>query len=160
MNERGARPVVCRLSKAAAADLAVIESESNTPPWPEKHFLQEFSNSFSHVFGARRDGVIAGFLVIHVAADEGHIVNFGVRKNFRGQGIGRALLEAVLRELHERAVRWVTLEVRRSNAVAQRLYNSVGFAEAGVRAKYYSDDGEDALVLKLNVDDFVSGSGR
>jgi ribosomal-protein-alanine N-acetyltransferase len=152
--------VVCRLSRIAAPELALIEAESNEPPWPERLFVQEFSNTFSHVFGVRYEGVIAGFLVIHVAADEGHIVNFGVRRESRGRGLGRTLLEAVLRDLHGRAIRWVTLEVRRSNSIAQRLYTSLGFEEVGIRSKYYSNDGEDALVLKLNVDEFIAGTTR
>ncbi len=160
MREKGHGAVVCRLTKVAAPDLAVIELESNDPPWSERLFAQEFGNDFSHTFGVRREGILAGFLVVHIAADEGHIVNFGVRQASRGHGLGRVLLEAVLRDLHGRAVRWVTLEVRRSNLVAQKLYTSVGFSEVGVRQRYYSNDGEDALVFKLNIDEFVAGVAR
>jgi ribosomal-protein-alanine N-acetyltransferase len=160
MTEQGASGVVCRLSRLAASELAIIEAESNDPPWSEKLFTQEFSNDFSHTFGVRSEGILAGFLVIHTAADEGHIVNFGVRRASRGRGLGRVLLETVLRDLHTRAIRWVTLEVRRSNAVAQKLYTSVGFSEVGIRQRYYSNDGEDALVFKLNVDEFVAGFAR
>lgn len=160
MKCNGQGGVVCRLTKVAAPELAVIELESNDPPWSERLFSQEFGNAFSHIFGVRRDGALAGFLVVHTAADEGHIVNLGVRRAFRGQGLGRALLEGVLRELHSRAIRWVTLEVRRTNGVAQRLYTSIGFSEAGIRQRYYSNDGEDALVYRLNVDEFIAGAGR
>lgn len=153
-------PVICRLSKGAASELAVIEREANRPPWSADQFAQEFSNNFSAVFGVRHAGLLAGFLVVHTAADEAHIVNFGVRAEMRRRGLGRALLDAVVRDLHERAVRWVTLEVRRSNAPAQGLYFSRGFVEVGVRPRYYSDNNEDACVLKLNVDDFVAGVGR
>lgn len=160
MIQKGHGAVVCRLTRVAAPDLAVIELESNDPPWTERLFTQEFGNDFSHTFGVRKDGILAGFLVVHTAADEGHIVNVGVRRALRGQGLGRLLLESVLRDLHSRAIRWVTLEVRRTNHVAQRLYTSIGFTEVGVRQRYYSNDEEDALVFKLNVDQFVAGAGR
>jgi ribosomal-protein-alanine N-acetyltransferase len=160
MSESVSRPVVCRLSKVAAPELALIERESNDPPWSEKQFAQECANDFAHVFGVRRDGLLAGFLVVHIAADEAHIVNVGVRAAMRRQGLARALLETVVRELHNRAVRWVTLEVRRTNLPAQELYLRLGFAEVGVRPRYYSNNGEDALILKLNIEQCVAGAGK
>lgn len=150
-----AQPVVCRLVPALAGEIAVIEAESNRPPWSEQLIAQEFTHEHARILGARLGGRLVGFLICHVIKDEAHIMNFGVSRDARGNGVGRSILTELLRELHTEAVRWVTLEVRRSNLVARKLYETVGFVEVGTRLKYYSDNGEDALVLRLNVEQFV-----
>ena len=144
-------PIVCRLSASSAKDLAEIEQECNRPPWDEALFAKEFKNHHAFIYGVRTSGQLVGFLVCHIVMDEAHIVNFGVRESFRGKGLGRALISEVLNELNAEAVRWVTLEVRQSNQPALYLYKSLGFYEAGLRAKYYSDNGEDALLMRANL---------
>lgn len=147
--------VFCRLNEAALDDIVAIELESNPSPWSRKLFAAEFSAHHSLVFGSRFGGMIIGYIVVHVVIDEAHIMNFGMRTIYRGQGFGRALLTETLLDLNRRGVRWVTLEVRRSNIVAASLYESLGFSEVGVREHYYSDNGEDALVLSLNMSEFM-----
>ena len=156
--EEYSRPeaVICRLSEGAAPDLARIDRGANRPPWSEKLFHNEFSNPAALVFGARLAGALVGFLVCHVVIDEAHILNFAIEDRQRRQGIGRSILEYVLNDLHLRGVRWATLEVRRSNSAAQALYTALGFQEVGVRVGYYPDDQEDALVLSLNLQHFIS----
>ncbi|MBN8548127.1 MAG: ribosomal protein S18-alanine N-acetyltransferase [Deltaproteobacteria bacterium] len=151
--------VICRLSPSCVKDVAEIEAESNTPPWTEQLFSYEFNNRCSRVYGARVAGRIVGFLVCHVIEDEAHIMNFGLRRDERGRGYGRELIQYVLRDLHEDSVHWVTLEVRKGNAVARRLYDSLGFLEVGLRERYYRDNQEDALVLKLNLQQFINQFG-
>ena len=153
-------PVVCELTKASVPELERIENESNRPPWSRRLFLQEFGNEYATVYGARVEGQLVGFLVAHVAVDECHIVNFGVSARYRGKGVGRSLLMSVLRDLHRRAVRWTSLEVRKSNDVAQALYGSIGFTEAGIRERYYSDDHEDAVVMNVSVYEFIDRFGE
>lgn len=148
-------PVICRLSKQALSDLVEIEAESNTPPWSEELFKAEFQNRVGIVYGARVGGKLVGFLVAHFILDEFHILNFGVRKDFRGNGIGRALISQVLREMHSESARWATLEVRKSNLIARGLYESLGFSETGIRERYYPDDNEDGVVMSLNIQQFV-----
>lgn len=154
----GPEAVICRLSEGAASELARIDRGANRPPWSEKLFHNEFSNPAALVFGARLEGALVGFLVCHVVIDEVHILNFAIDVGQRRRGIGRSLLEYVLKDLHLRGVRWATLEVRRSNAAAQALYSALGFQEVGVRAGYYPDDQEDALVLSLNLQHFISST--
>lgn len=148
-------PVICRLVPALADEMAHIEAESNSPPWSRELFAQEFLHSHARVMGARLDGRLVGFLICHVVQDEGHIVNFGVAAAYRGKGVGRALIEEVLSDLYAEGVRWMTLEVRRSNQVARKLYESLGFLEVGTRERYYSDNFEDAVVLKLSLQQFA-----
>ncbi|MBO4837672.1 MAG: ribosomal protein S18-alanine N-acetyltransferase, partial [Clostridia bacterium] len=79
--------------------------------------------------------------------DEGHITNIAVRKDWRGRGMGRALVESLMQYAANLGVVYMTLEVRAGNEVARHVYMSHGFVQVGVRKKYYEDNGEDALFL-------------
>lgn len=148
-------PVCCVLSRYAVSQLVEIDAESNRPPWTAAMFHQEFRSPFSRTFGVRIGGRLGGFGVIHLAVDEAHLVNFGVRRRLRGHGLGAHLLCYILDELVQEAIRVVTLEVRESNLTAQRLYEKVGFMNTGLRDRYYSDNQENALVLRLDLDDYL-----
>jgi ribosomal-protein-alanine acetyltransferase len=76
------------------------------------------------------------------------VLNVAVHPRYRRRGIGAVLMAEALREARERAAEAVTLEVRRSNLGARRLYASLAFEEVGVRRNYYGR-GEDALIMRL-----------
>jgi ribosomal-protein-alanine N-acetyltransferase len=102
---------------------------------------------------------IVGYAGIWVMTDEAHITTIASHPNVRGQGIGEFLLVALTHRGMEIGARWMTLEVRASNAIAQNLYRKYTFKEMGVRRRYYSDNGEDALVMwtdALDSDSFQS----
>ena len=80
-------------------------------------------------------------------ADQIHINNLAVRPELRGQGLASRLLAGVMAESARMGADSATLEVRRSNTPALRLYAKAGFTEAGVRRNYYTQPVEDALVL-------------
>ena len=90
---------------------------------------------------------IVGYAGIWVMTDEAHITTIASHPEVRGKGIGEFLLVALIHRGMEIGARWMTLEVRASNAVAQNLYRKYTFKEMGVRRRYYSDNGEDALVM-------------
>ncbi|MCC6791830.1 MAG: ribosomal protein S18-alanine N-acetyltransferase [Thermomicrobiales bacterium] len=90
---------------------------------------------------------IAGFGGMWCVYDEAHITTIGVDPHYRGRGFGELLLLALFDEAVRRGAIWVTLEVRVSNRVAQRLYEKYGMSVQTVRKRYYSDDGEDAYVM-------------
>ena len=90
---------------------------------------------------------IVGYAGIWVMTDEAHITTIASHPNVRGQGVGEFLLVALVHHGIEIGARWMTLEVRASNSVAQNLYRKYTFKEMGVRRRYYSDNGEDALVM-------------
>jgi [ribosomal protein S18]-alanine N-acetyltransferase len=90
---------------------------------------------------------IVGYAGIWVMTDEAHVTTIASHPDVRGQGIGEFLLVALIHRGTEVGARWMTLEVRASNAVAQGLYRKYTFKEMGVRRRYYSDNGEDALVM-------------
>ena len=79
------------------------------------------------------------------------IHNIAVHVDYRRRGVARLLLRKVLGEARIQSAVRVMLEVRKSNLAAQKLYQSVGFLTTGVRRGYYSDDGEDALAMTLEM---------
>jgi ribosomal-protein-alanine N-acetyltransferase len=100
---------------------------------------------------AEEAGAVRGYLVARTAGDEAEVLDVAVDPAVRGRGIGRALLADALRGLGERGARRAYLEVRESNTVALRLYQSMGFRPVGRRRGYYRQPTEDALVLARDV---------
>jgi [ribosomal protein S18]-alanine N-acetyltransferase len=129
---------------------AVLEIErlSFSAPWPAFAFEQELTaNRLAHYRVARLADRVVAFGGIWLMVDEAHITTFGVHPEFRRTGIGRRLLLELVAVALELGSARMTLEVRVSNAPAQALYRSFGFTVSGRRIAYYSDDGEDALVM-------------
>jgi len=129
---------------------AVLEIErlSFSAPWPAYAFEQELtSNRLAHYRVVRLADRVIAFGGIWLMVDEAHITTFGVHPIHRRQGIGRRLLLALAEAAIELGSARMTLEVRVSNEAAQALYRSFGFVVSGRRVAYYSDDGEDALVM-------------
>jgi ribosomal-protein-alanine N-acetyltransferase len=94
---------------------------------------------------------VAGFAAFWKVVDEMHINNLAVHPECRGQGLGRRLLAGTLAAGYSMGVRRATLEVRRSNVAAQRLYAAAGFQVVAIRRDYYTQPVEDALVLSTAV---------
>jgi ribosomal-protein-alanine N-acetyltransferase len=90
---------------------------------------------------------IIGFAGMWNLYDEAHVTTIGVIPEYRGRGLGELLFLAMIEEAIRRRVTWVTLEVRVSNASAQALYAKYGFSVQGRRARYYSDNNEDAFIM-------------
>lgn len=125
-----------------------IERLSFRTPWPAYAFEQELrSNRLAHYLVARAGDRVVGFAGIWLMVDEAHVTTFSVHPDWRRQGIGRQLLLSLAELSGAIGARCMTLEVRESNTAAQDLYRAFGFAMAGRRPGYYTDDGEDALVM-------------
>ena len=125
-----------------------IERLSFRTPWPAYAFEQELKgNRLAHYVVARAGDRVVGFAGIWMMVDEAHITTFSVHPDWRRQQIGRQLLLSLVELSTSIGARRMTLEVRASNESAQSLYRSFGFEVAGRRAGYYTDDGEDALVM-------------
>lgn len=129
-------------------DVLQIERHSFPTPWSRRAFVSELTeNSYAFYLVARRGGRVVGYLGSWFVLDEAHITNVAVHPDARGQGVGRLLMEQIIERTESRGCRRITLEVRRSNQIAQNLYSSLGFAFKGVREGYYTDTHEDAFVM-------------
>jgi len=135
---------------ADVAAVAAIERAVFSDPWSADDFSECLAAETPFLV-AVRGPTVAGYAVAHFAADEGEILNLGVAAAHRRSGIGRALAERLLEDLHDRGVRVVYLEVRESNAAARRLYERLGFAAVGRRARYYRRPVEDAVILRAAI---------
>jgi len=107
--------------------------------------------NFSHLFHHRLPRVapqrVLGFASLWVIADEAHLTNIAVRKDFQRRGLGDLLLIAIIELAATLKADFVTLEVRVSNLVAQNLYKKYGFTQVGLRHGYYTDNREDAVLM-------------
>ena len=90
---------------------------------------------------------VVGYAGLWLMVDEAHITTVAVRRVFRGRGLGKVLMLAMLDLARNMGARSATLEVRQSNAIAIRMYAELGFRKKGVRRRYYTDNGEDALIM-------------
>ena len=130
-----------------------IESASFASPWKSEHFLHEIrQNSWAVNVVVERHGRVVGYACLWCIHDELKIHNIAILDAERGRGIGRWLLLCVLGDAIARDCRSATLEVRPSNAAALALYRSHGFVETGRRKGYYAAEGEDAIVMSLELD--------
>lgn len=129
-------------------DVLEVERLSFRAPWPAFAFQQELTaNRLARYVVARVEGRVVGFGGIWLMVDDAHITTFGVHPDQRRQGIGRRLLLQLAELAVELGAAHMTLEVRVGNTAAQALYASFGFTVEGRRSQYYSDDGEDALIM-------------
>jgi ribosomal-protein-alanine N-acetyltransferase len=125
-----------------------IERAAFTSPWPPEAFQQELRhNRLARYVVARQGGAVVGYAGVWLMVDEAHITTFAVHPDWRRQGVGRRLLLALIALAVDLDANRMTLEVRVSNAAAQALYAEAGFAIAGRRERYYTDDGEDAYIM-------------
>ena len=130
------------------ASVQLIERASFTTPWPPQAYRQELE---SNRLAAYLVGLIGGEVVayggIWLMVDEAHVTTFAVHPRYRRRRIGERLLLSLLDLSVDRHAREATLEVRLSNLAARRLYEKYGFRPVGIRPRYYSDNGEDALIM-------------
>ncbi len=140
--------IIRRMTLADVPAVHAIESATFAMPWPEGSFRKEMTeNKTARYLVAERAGEVIAYAGAWLILDEGHITNIAVKQSERGQGVGRAVTEALMQYAANLGVAYMTLEVRKSNLAARCLYESLGFVELAVRKRYYEDNGEDALLM-------------
>ncbi len=128
--------------------IARIERESFTSPWSADAFRMELTqNHFAKYMILERSGETIGYGGMWMIVDEAHITNIAIREPYRGRGLGEQLLREMMRTAAWLGAIRITLEVRVSNDRAQSLYRKLGFYDAGMRPRYYSDNHEDAIIM-------------
>lgn len=145
------QPLTLRIAPMSLADLPEvhrIERASFSVPWPDDAYRSELTgNRLASYLAARIGDHLVAYGGIWMMVDEAHITTFAVDPAWRRQRIGEALIAALIDLAVARQAREATLEVRLSNVAARRLYEKYGFRPVGVRPRYYSDNGEDALIM-------------
>jgi ribosomal-protein-alanine N-acetyltransferase len=139
-----------------ASDLTAVEriAERCFPvPWTRQEFEKELRRDYAvlRVLRPSLGEPVCAFANFWHVGDELQLMNVATLPELQRRGHGSALLGDLLQHARERHAKLVTLEVRRSNAAARSLYASFGFREIGVRQRYYSDNGEDAIVMQLTL---------
>jgi len=125
-----------------------IETLSFQSSWPSNAFTNELrDNKLAHYFVGRLDGQIVAYGGIWVILEDSHVTTIAVHPDQRGRRLGEEMLVHLLDEAIERGASWITLEVRETNDVAQKLYRKYGFTVVSTRKGYYSDNNESALVM-------------
>jgi [ribosomal protein S18]-alanine N-acetyltransferase len=142
------------MKKEDIDQVLAIEQASFRMPWSRNLFLSEFRSPLvSTLMVALADDPllrkVIGYIVFWFVADEIHILNLASAPEQRRQGIARMLVLAALKRAYLKGATKAFLEVRASNAVAQQLYSSLGFAGTSVRREYYDSPVEDAVVMIL-----------
>ena len=135
-----------------------IEQEAFTCPWSREAFINELTNNhFARYLVMAYDREVIGYGGMWLIMDEAHVTNIAIRAGCRGLGLGERLLTELQRTAVFFGAARMTLEVRVSNEIAQRLYRKLGFEPSGIRPHYYSDNMEDALIMWANLPGYGSG---
>lgn len=129
-----------------------VEHASFPTPWPRDIFYQEISrNQHAHYFVVQVGEEIIGYAGLWVVVDDAQITNIAILPTYRGRKIGENLFNYVLQFAMKMGVSRLSLEVRISNIVAQKMYRKFGLVPGGIRRNYYTDNNEDALVMWVNI---------
>jgi ribosomal-protein-alanine N-acetyltransferase len=128
----------------------VVENQSFSTPWSRNAFEEEINNELAHYLVVEDDGQLIGYGGFWIVLDEAHVTNIALLTEYRERGLGTLLLEHMILSAKMLGAASMTLEVRPSNMAARKLYSRRGFEERGIRPNYYSELGEDALIMWLD----------
>lgn len=145
--------ILPRYRRMMAADLNVvvaIEDRIYSHPWTRGNFSDSLNAGY-HCWIVECAGVVVGYSVVMIAADEAHLLNLSVAAEWQRRGLGVELLRFIIKLARDYAASKIYLEVRPSNTAARALYARAGFTEIAVRRGYYPSraDREDAVVMEL-----------
>ena len=150
------------MREADIATVQEIEREIFATPWPRNAYFRELASRSSAYYvvlrqegvvrpaayqGSELDPTIVGYGGMWRMYDEAHVTTIGVRRDLHHQGFGRILFAGLIQAAYDMGAKWVTLEVRTSNENAMKMYEAFSFKVIGRRKGYYTDNGEDAIVM-------------
>lgn len=124
-----------------------LEKSIFSIPWSKKSFENSLNSKDTLFVVAENAGEILGYLGMYLFSEEADISNVAVAKKYRRQHVAKRLLEYIFIQAKSRGVKNITLEVRETNVAAIRLYERMGFVEAGIRKNYYKEPTENALIM-------------
>ncbi len=140
-----------RLTQDALEGVAELEKLCFSQPWSKKSLELLLNDGIGVGMVCRQDGIVCAYGGMMCAVDVGQITNVATHPDFRKQGYGRAVVEALIKYAKSNRLDSVSLEVRESNAAAISLYSSFGFKVEGKRKDFYTKPVEAALVMVLRI---------
>src|SRR5579864_1914217 len=145
---RPERLSIASMTSADVPAVAGIERASFAAVWPSDAFYNELStNKLAHYFVGRYEDCVVAYGGIWVILEDAHVTTLAVDPAYRGRRFGEVVLLRLIDEAIARGAAWMTLEVRESNTIAQRLYRKYGFTTVTMRRGYRSEENESALVM-------------
>lgn len=139
--------VIKKMDLSHVEQVYEIEELSFFTPWSKKSIRDEVKNSNGRYIVILKDDKVVSYGGFWIVLDEASINNIAVHPDFRGQGISKLLMNTLIEMALAEGAKTMFLEVRSSNAVAQKLYRALNFKMVGLRSKYYVDTDEDAIVM-------------
>ncbi len=124
-----------------------LENSIFSIPWSKDSFESSVKNKNTLFIVAEEEGEILGYLGMYIFSEEADISNVAVSKQYRRQHIAKQMMDDILLKAQAAGVKHVTLEVRETNVAAIKLYENMGFVEAGIRKNYYEEPTENALIM-------------
>ena len=137
------------MNESHIPQVAALEAASFSTPWSENAIQSELNNPYAIWLVAAEGDTLAGYLGVQFGPDGGDIMTIATDPGFRGHGVAKRLIAAMVEQLREKGLGWLTLEVRPSNTAAVHLYEAMGFREVGRRTRYYKKPTEDAVLMTL-----------
>ena len=138
-----------KMEEGDIAEVMSIERVSFKQPWKQEFMEAELRNPSSTPLVVLKDGKVVGYMILWDMGDSIHLANIAVKPEMRRKGIGRALLRKAIALAREKGKKLLSLEVRKSNIAARKLYESEGFRVLRTIRGYYRPDFEDALLYVL-----------
>ncbi len=140
------------MTKEDVGSVAALEKECFASPWTQETLLEETDNPTAVFLAAKQDGKVIGYIGSNNILGEVFITNIAVKNEYRRTGVASLLLDTLIKKCKSEKAVYITLEVRKSNFAAIKLYEKYGFSLVGERKNFYSNPYEDALLYTLTFD--------
>lgn len=140
---------IVRMTRDDVPCVAEIDKKVFSIPFKEQDFYEYLKNPLWSFFVAKCDGKVVGYISYMIIYSDADLVNIAVLPECRGLGIGKRLLHEMVMDCDDLDLTYIHLEVRKSNTVAIKLYESYGFITVGVSKNHYKEPTEDALRMNL-----------
>ena len=139
------------MTRKDCEQVAAIEAVSFSVPWSLSAFTETLQKENFRYYVAEENGEILGYCGFLFVLDEAEIPNVCVKESARRRGVGRKMMETLIKEAANLGMCRLLLEVRESNVGARALYESLGFCEDGIRKNFYEKPTEDAVLMSMTL---------
>ena len=141
--------VVEKMNLSHLDDVMEIEAKCyGKHHWSRGSFASELNNPCAcYLTVVNENNKCVGYMGVWRIIDEAHVTNLAVHPDFQGNCLAHFLILSSLKECYEDKIKYMTLEVRKSNERAKHIYEKFGFKSLGIRKKYYQDNNEDAIIM-------------